>query len=120
LKLDPRQRNTSTTDSVIVTPSATTLSEAMPAESGPVSQTDVIGLLRVTDRDAAWRDLAALLVRVGGSELGSPRDFTLLALIPQARYGEFAEGLSQIGAWQLEAGRSPLPDHVRMTIRLSP
>lgn len=93
--------------------------QAEPMDSGPVSPTDVIGLLQVRDRDAAWRDLVALLVRTGGTELGSHRDFTLLALVPQVRYGEFAEGLIQIGAWRLEAGRSPLPDQVSVTIRLS-
>ena len=55
LKLDPRQGKAPATDSVIITPSATSLSEAEPAESAPVSPVDVIGLLQVTDRDALAR-----------------------------------------------------------------
>ena len=118
VKSAPDQRKKSATHAMTVPSSATSPPEAEPTDPGTAPPADVIGLLRVRDRDAAWRDLATLVVRVGGTELDSRRDF-LVALIPETRYAEFAEGLVQIGAWRLEAGRALLPDQVRITIRLS-
>jgi hypothetical protein len=40
------------------------------------------------------------------------------AVVPNPSYSKFAEGLSRIGSWQIEAGRSRLPDPVRVTVRL--
>jgi hypothetical protein len=115
----PGQKKNSVSDDASVTPSTSSVPEAEPPDSWPAAPTDVIGLLRVTDRASAWRDLVALLVRLEGTDLGGRRDFTFIALVPQARYGEFAEALTRIGAWRVEAGRSPLPEEIRITIRLS-
>ncbi len=83
---------------------------------------DVVGRLSVKDRDVADRDLAALLARVRGTEVARQRGFSSTvvdAVVPQSSYGEFTQGLARIGAWQPEAGRSPLPDPVRVTIRVT-
>ena len=117
MKLAPDQKKSPTHAVTVPSPAASPL-EAEPTETETVSPADVIGLLRVRDRAAARRDLAALVVRVGGTELDSRRDF-MLAQIPEAHYAAFAEGLAQIGAWRVEAGRSPLPPQMRITIRLS-
>lgn len=74
------------------------------------------------DREAAERDLGALLARVRGAQTGRQRGFSATvvdAVVPQSGYGEFTQGLTRIGSWQPEAGRSPLPDPVRVTIRLT-
>ncbi len=82
---------------------------------------DVVGRLLVKSRSAAERDLAALLARAGGSALSrqrGPRITVIEALVPHPGYGRFTEGLARIGTWQVEAGRSALPDPVRVTVRL--
>jgi hypothetical protein len=84
--------------------------------------TDVVGRLAAKDRTAAERDFTALLAGVGGTEVGRHHRVTFTAVevvVPQSRYNEFARGLARIGSWQLEAARSPLPDVVHMTIRVS-
>ncbi len=82
---------------------------------------DVIARVAVKDRDAAERELTQLIARVGGS--AGPRrqedDATVVeALIPQARYGEFSQGLAQIGDWRVEAERPDLPAQMRIILRL--
>ena len=75
----------------------------------------------VKDRDAAERDLAELIARVGGrvAERRSEAEVTVVeALIPQPRYGEFAESVARIGAWRVEAERGDLPAQVRVILRL--
>jgi len=82
---------------------------------------DVIARVAVKDRDAAERDLAQLIARVGGSETQRRQeaDSTIVeALIPQARYAEFSESLARIGPWQVEAERPDLPAQVRVILRL--
>jgi hypothetical protein len=82
---------------------------------------DVIARIAVKDRDAAERDLAQLITRVGGTAAQRRRedDATVVeALIPQARYGEFSQGLAQIGDWQIEAERPDLPAQMRVILRL--
>jgi hypothetical protein len=82
---------------------------------------DVIARVAVKDRDAAGRDLAQLITRVGGSETQRRQegDTTIVeALIPQARYAEFSESLARIGPWQVEAERPDLPAQVRVILRL--
>ena len=83
---------------------------------------DVVGRLSVKDRRVTERGLTALLERAGGTELGRHRTATLTVVdvvVPQSSYNEFAIGLARIGSWHLEAARSPLPDGVQMTIRVS-
>lgn len=83
---------------------------------------DVVGRLSARDWTAAERDFTALLARVGGTELGRQRRAAFAAVdvvVPRSRYDDFARGLTRIGSWQLEAARSPLPDVIHMTIRVS-
>jgi hypothetical protein len=83
---------------------------------------DVVARVAVKDRDAAERELAQLIARVGGSEAQRRRAdaaTTVEALIPQARYAEFAQGLTQIGTWQVESERPDLPTQVRVILRLA-
>ncbi|HUK62634.1 MAG TPA: hypothetical protein VLV15_04850, partial [Dongiaceae bacterium] len=81
----------------------------------------VIGRLSVKDRTATERDLAALLVQTGGTQLGRRQDVRTTvvdAVVPQSVYQEFTHGLSRIGSWQIEAERSPLPKGVHVSIRV--
>jgi hypothetical protein len=87
-----------------------------------ISASHVIGRLSTKDREAAEREFTTLLADVGGTELdrrSRVRFTTVEVVLPHSRYIEFAEGLARIGAWRLEAARWPLPDAVRMTIRVS-
>lgn len=82
---------------------------------------DVIAGVAVRDRDAAERDLSELIARVGGRETGRRREeeATLVeAIVPQARYAEFSQGLARLGAWRLEAERPDLPAQVHVILRL--
>lgn len=82
---------------------------------------DVVARVSVKDRDAAERDLTQLVARVGGRETQRRRedDATIVeALIPQSRYGEFAEGLASVGTWRVEAERPDLPSQVHVILRL--
>ncbi|HKW95183.1 MAG TPA: hypothetical protein VJX92_25085, partial [Methylomirabilota bacterium] len=82
---------------------------------------DVVARVAVRDRDEAERGLTELITRVGGTETQRRRDddATLVeALIPQARYAEFSQGLAQIGTWQIEAERPDLPAQIRILLRL--
>ena len=100
--------------------------EAVAASTPPAAgdtrpSLDVVGRLRVKSRSGAERDLAALLAKAGGTTVSRQRGekITVIeALVPNPSYGEFAEGLTRIGSWQIEAGRSRLPDPVRVTVRL--
>jgi hypothetical protein len=87
----------------------------------PVAASHVVGRLTAKNPRAAQRDLISLLADVGGTELARNHRITSTSVevvVPQSRYGEFADGLARIGSWQLEAARSPLPDAVHMTIQL--
>ena len=95
---------------------ATTAAQS-PRRTGP----HVIGRLTVKDRDAIAQQLTALLARSGGARIGGPTDATTTvvhAVVPSSGYRKFTRGLAQIGAWQVEAERSPLPRGIRMTIRV--
>jgi hypothetical protein len=81
----------------------------------------VAGQLSVKNRGVAERDLTALLARTGGSLVGTDRDGAVMfldAVVPQSGYEEFTRGLARIGAWRVEAERSPLPEDVHLTIRV--
>jgi len=83
---------------------------------------DVVGRLSVKNRTGAERDLEALFTRAGGTTLSRQRGAKVTvieAVVPQPSYDKFTEGLSRIGSWQVEAGRSPLPQLVRVTVRLA-
>ena len=80
---------------------------------------DVAVQLSVRNRKDAERDLTMLLTRVGGTKFGRGQTSTLMASVPRSSYSEFTRGLTQIGSWQLEAGRSSLPDPVHVAIKLA-
>jgi len=82
----------------------------------------VVGRLSVKDRSTSERDLTALLARSGGTQLGRQQDPAVTvveAVVPSSGYREFTHGLAQIGSWQVEAERRPLPKGVRMMIRVA-
>ena len=92
------------------------------AASSVTRSADVIGRLRVKSRGDAERDLGALVARAGGtfvSRQRGPTTTVVEASIPHASYGTLAQGMTRLGAWQLEAERSPLPDLVHITVRLA-
>ena len=83
---------------------------------------DVVGKLVVKNRGGAERDLTALVARAGGTTVSrqrGPHVTVIEAVVPNPSYGRFAAGLNRIGSWQIEAGRSILPDPVRVTVRLA-
>ena len=82
---------------------------------------DVVARVAVKDRDAADRELAALIARVGGSvtQRRHEDEATVVeAVIPQPRYAEFSQSLARIGTWRVEAERPDLPAQVRVILRL--
>lgn len=82
---------------------------------------DAVTGIAVRDRDAAERDLAELIARVGGRETGRRReqDATIVeAVVPQPRYAEFTQSLARLGAWRVEAERPDLPAQVHVILRL--
>jgi hypothetical protein len=82
---------------------------------------DVVARVAVKDRDAAERDLAALIARVGGSvtQRRHEDEATVVeAMIPQPRYAEFSESLARIGTWRVEAERPDLPAQIHVILRL--
>ena len=92
-----------------------------PAPRRLPSPAHVAGQLSVKNRGVAERDLTALLARTGGSLVGMDRDGAVMfldAVVPQSGYDEFTRGLARIGAWRVEAERSPLPEDVHLTIRV--
>jgi len=99
---------------------------AAPAAPSPTAKraapsADVVTGIAVRDRDAAERDLAELIARVGGRETGRRREeeaTVVEAVVPQARYGEFTQSLARLGAWRVEAERPDLPDQVHVILRL--
>jgi len=83
---------------------------------------DVVGKLVVKSRGGAERDLTALVAKAGGTTVSrqrGPRVTVIEAVVPNPSYGRFTAGLNRIGSWQIEAGRSNLPDPVRVTVRLA-
>jgi hypothetical protein len=91
---------------------------APPRVLGPA---DVIARVAVQDRDAAERELAILIARVGGTvvQRRSEEALTVVeAVIPQPRYAEFSEAVGRIGSWQVEAERPDLPALIRVVLRL--
>jgi hypothetical protein len=82
---------------------------------------DAVAGIAVRDRDAAERDLTELIARVGGRETGRRREeeaTVIEAIVPQARYAEFTQGLGRLGSWRVEAERSDLPAQVHVILRL--
>jgi len=94
-----------------------TTSAQSPRSGGP----HVVGRLTVRERGTSEEALTALLHRSGGARIGGHHDVsagTVYAVIPSSGYRKFIRGLGQIGSWQLDAERSPLPRGVRVAIRV--
>ncbi len=105
-----------TGDSARAAPSASKL-----AAKRVLPSADVVARVGVRDRDAAERELTALIVRLGGSVTQRRREdeaTVVEAVIPQPRYAEFSDHVGRIGAWQVEAERSDLPAQVHVILRL--
>ena len=118
----PRRDNPAGTVSAPVAPAPTTSAPTIRAPGGARPALDVVGKLRVKSRSGAERDLAALLAKAGGTTVSRQRGekvTVIEAMVPNPSYGRFAEGLNRIGSWQIEAGRSRLPDPVRVAVRLA-
>ena len=82
---------------------------------------DIVARVAVKDRDAAERELSALVARLGGSITQRRREdeaTVVEAVIPQPRYAEFSDAVGRIGSWQLEAERADLPAQVHVILRL--
>jgi hypothetical protein len=83
----------------------------------------VVGRLTVEDRDAAGPALAALIARVGATELSRTlvEDGTLIELdVPRAHYAEFTRGLATIGGWTPREERSGPGAEVRVRVVVGP
>jgi hypothetical protein len=102
---------------------------SMPAARPPapsavriVSSAHVVGRLTVKDRQAANRELAELLSRVGGAETARRDEAggdTIGLVVPRAAYPAFAQGLARIGSWVPETEPAELPDGVPITLRIT-
>ncbi len=82
---------------------------------------DVVARVAVQDRDAAERELGALVARLGGSVTQRRREdeaTVVEAVIPNPRYAEFSDSVARIGTWQVEAQRTDLPAQVHVILRL--
>jgi hypothetical protein len=83
----------------------------------------VVGRLTVEDRDAAAPALAALIARVGATELSRTlvEDGTLIEMdVPRAHYAEFTRGLAAIGGWTPREERSGPGAEVRVRVVVGP
>ena len=83
---------------------------------------DVMGRLVVRNRNGAERDLAAVLARAGGTTLTRQRGPTITVvkgIVPHPGYGTFVAGLRGLGSWQVEIERSPLPNRLRVTVKIA-
>ena len=102
------------------------LAPAPPAQANrQAAAPSLSGLLAVKDRGAAEQGLAELLARVGGSEISRRRDAAQSVVevsVPEARYAEFARGLTSLGVWSPDLHPTVLstePAQLRVTIRIS-
>src|SRR5262245_11071356 len=83
----------------------------------------VVGRLQVEDRNAAVPALAALVAKVGATEISHPlvEDGTLVELdVPRSRYAEFTQGLAAIGGWTPQQERSGPGADVRVRVVIGP
>jgi len=78
----------------------------------------VVVQLAVQNRRVAERDVTTLLSLLGGSTSGDGSS-TIMAVVPRSSYADFTRGLSQLGAPQMEAEKTSLPDPVHVAIRLA-
>jgi hypothetical protein len=82
---------------------------------------DVVLRVAVKDREAAERELTAVVARLGGTVTQRRREdeTTILEiLIPQPRHVEFIANAARIGTLQIEAERPDLPAQIHVILRL--
>jgi hypothetical protein len=82
----------------------------------------VSGRLTVEDPESAGRALAALVARVGGTEVSRRPEATgeeVEILVPREAYPELTRGLAEIGRWSADQAPASLPEQVRLTIRFT-
>ncbi len=83
---------------------------------------DVAGLLEVADPGEARQTLVSLATRHGGSEIAR-RDEADVAivevLVPRSAYAEFTRELASLGRWSVEREPADVPEHIRVSIRLT-
>jgi hypothetical protein len=93
--------------------------QGIAARSHPASQ--AVGRLIVEDPESAIRALAALVARVGGTEVGRQEAGAGVVeiLVPREAYGELTRGLAEIGRWSPDREPASLPEQVRLTVRVT-
>ena len=94
----------------------------MPLSAAARSARRMTGRLAVADQEAADRDLAALLSRVGGAELGRRAEGTVVVvevMVPGSDYAAFSSGLARIGTRTVYAPPSDPPADVVVTLRIT-
>jgi len=82
----------------------------------------VAGRLAVADREAADRELAALVSGVGGAETARRTEGPVAVvevMVPGQRYAAFASGLARIGTWTADGQPSDLSAAVTVTLRIT-
>jgi anti-sigma factor RsiW len=97
-----------------------TARQGIAARSLPASQ--AVGRLIVEDPESAIRALAALVARVGGTEVGRRQEAgtgVIEILVPREAYGELTRGLAEIGRWSPDQEPASLPEQVRLTVRVT-
>jgi Putative zinc-finger len=81
--------------------------------------TDVEAKLRAKDRSAADRALPSLLERVGATLASRSAEGSIIVIVvPRAGFTRLASDLKELGDLTLETVPDPLPDPVRVTLRL--
>jgi anti-sigma factor RsiW len=89
--------------------------------SSEASAVDVAGRLAVTDRAVAESALVDLTSRLGGVIVGrrTDADATVVDVrVPRTAYDQLMKNLASIGRWTPERETAPLPEHVRVSLRL--
>jgi anti-sigma factor RsiW len=124
----PERPESSTASQQQATGEAKPKSPAPPAATSAVPQmaaltaADVTARLVAPDRAAAERALADLVARLGGAVLArrAENEATVVELqVPRAAYAALLEGFARIGRFTLEREAGELPDHVRISLRLT-
>jgi hypothetical protein len=83
---------------------------------------DVLGLLEVSDRDVALRQLAELITRLGGTETRRADDARgpiVELMISRDSYPELARELGRVGRWRPTREPAALPAQVRVVLQIT-
>ncbi len=93
-----------------------------PAAFQALGVVSVTGRLVVSNRQAADREVAAILARVSGVESGRRTEggaLVLQVMVPGTAYPEFSNSLAGIGSWQPDSQPADLPPRLLLTIRIT-